>query len=255
MYNNAPIGVFDSGVGGVSVLKELYSLMPNEDFIYFGDSKNAPYGTKTTEQIKELTIKNTKYLKDKGVKAVVIACNTATSVGVKAVRELFDVPIIGIEPALKPAVLFKKNPVVLVMATPLTLKEDKFLSQRKFYENDAKIHTVACPELVEFAEKGILSSEELTDCIKGYFDRFKDIKFDAVVLGCTHYPFFKPVIREVLGEGVEIFDGGKGTALYTMTRLKDENLLAEGNKKGKVFFENSADDLSLISLSEKLFNI
>ena len=152
MADNSPIGVFDSGVGGISVLKELVSLMPNENFIYFGDSKNAPYGTKSFDEIEKLTVENAKYLKNKGCKAIVIACNTATSAGGKAVREMLDIPVIGIEPALKPAALMCEHPKVAVMATPLTLKLEKFANLMEKFDDNAVIYTVECPEIVGFVE-------------------------------------------------------------------------------------------------------
>ena len=135
-----PIGVFDSGVGGISVLRELMALMPNENYIFFGDSANAPYGTKTLDEVVKLTCKDAAYLYEQGVKAIVVACNTATSAGVKILRERYtDIPVIGIEPALKPAVLSAKHPTVLVMATPMTLREEKFQNLMHRYEQDAEI--------------------------------------------------------------------------------------------------------------------
>ncbi len=247
---NSPIGVFDSGVGGISVLNELVRLMPNENFIYFGDSENAPYGTKSLEEIKELTVNNAKFLVENGVKAIVIACNTATSAGAKKVREMFDIPVIGIEPALKPAALMSENPKIAVMATPLTLKLEKFANLMEKFDDNAVIYTIECPEIVGFVEKGILDGVEIENCIRKYFEPFKDVKLDGVVLGCTHYPFVKEVIRKVVGENVKLFDGGEGTAKELLRQLKEKNLLSERNQKGNVKFLNSSGNTEI---EEKLF--
>ena len=250
MADNSPIGVFDSGVGGISVLKELVSLMPNENFIYFGDSKNAPYGTKSFDEIEKLTVENAKYLKNKGCKAIVIACNTETSAGGKAVREMLDIPVIGIEPALKPAALMCEHPKVAVMATPLTLKLEKFANLMEKFDDNAVIYTVECPEIVGFVEKGILQGAEIENCIRKYFEPLKGVKLDGIVLGCTHYPFVKNVIKKVVGEDVKLFDGGKGTAKELLRRLNEKNLLSDRKEKGKVEFVNSSGNTEI---EQKLF--
>ena len=219
-----PIGVFDSGVGGISVLRELMALMPNENYIFFGDSANAPYGTKTLDEVVKLTCKDAAYLYEQGVKAIVVACNTATSAGVKILRERYtDIPVIGIEPALKPAVLSAKHPTVLVMATPMTLREEKFQNLMHRYEQDAEIIPLPCPGLVEFIERGELESEELEHFLRKLFAPYK--KADAVVLGCTHYPFAKKMIGKILGEEVLLFDGGAGTARETKRKLEEFELV------------------------------
>lgn len=240
MADNSPIGVFDSGVGGISVLKELVKIMPEENYIYFGDSANAPYGTKSLEEIKELTVKNAELLKDKGVKAIVIACNTATSAGAKAVREMLDIPVVGIEPALKPAALMCKNPKIAVMATPLTLKLEKFANLMDKFDEEAEIYPIECPDIVKFVEKGICEGNEIEKCIEKYFEKVKHINLDAIVLGCTHYPFVKSVIRKVVGENVKLFDGGEGTAKELLRRLTEKNLLSDRIQKGNVEFINSS---------------
>ena len=248
-----PIGVFDSGVGGISVLRELVALMPNENFIYFGDSANAPYGTKSLEQVVELVCADADYLYRKGVKALVVACNTATSAAIGVLRETYqDIPVIGIEPALKPAVLSKEHPVVLVMATPMTVREKKFQNLMLRFETEAEIIPLPCPGLMEFVERGELEGEALEHYLRELFAPFK--KVDAVVLGCTHYPFVKKMIQKVLGKQALLFDGGAGTARETKRQLENRQLLNLSEEKGQIVFENSANKEELLTLCEVLLN-
>ena len=239
--NDLPIAVFDSGIGGVSVLKELVSTLPNENFIYFGDTANAPYGVKGADEVRALTFSVYERLKSEGIKAFVIACNTATSVAVAALRERYpDDIIIGVEPALKPAVKVKECPTVAVLATPLTLKEEKFANLLLKFGSDAYVIPFACPGLVEFVERGEIEGEELHGFLSELLAPLKREKLDAVVLGCTHYPFVKKEISSILGENVEIFDGSLGTALNTRRRLEENGLLNDASDKGSVAFIDSS---------------
>ncbi len=248
-----PIGVFDSGLGGISVLRELVAFLPNENYLYLGDSKHAPYGTKSLQEVQELTCNNIEYLIGKGAKAIVVACNTATSAAIQILREHHkDMPIIGIEPALKPAVLQKEHPNVLVMATPMTLREEKFHALMKRYENQAEIISLPCPGLVEFVERGELEGEALEAYFKELFAPFADKKIDSAVLGCTHYPLVKNVIQKMLGDSVTLFDGGEGTAHETYRRLKEKNLLNTTSQKGTVIFENTEGTEQKTALAKQL---
>ncbi len=251
MSDIRPIGVMDSGVGGISVLKELYAIMPHENYIYFGDSKNAPYGSKTPEEVKRLVKKNVEYLAAKKIKTLVVACNTATSVAVEELRAQYAMPIIGVEPALKPAVLYKENAVVAVMATPITLSECKFKQLTEHYSDRAKIIPVACDKLATYVERGILSGEELENYIASLFENTG--KLDAVVLGCTHYPFVVGTIKKILGPCVEIFDGGEGTARETKRRLEEINALKTDGVAGKITFLNSLESKKEQAFCEMLF--
>ncbi len=236
-----PIGVFDSGMGGISVLKELVAFMPGEDFLYFGDSKNAPYGIKTLEEVQELTCRNAEYLMERGAKAIVVACNTATSAAIGILRKKYpDRILIGIEPALKPAVLAKEKPKVLVMATPMTLREGKFKNLMARYEKDAKVYSLPCPELVRYVERGILEGPELEAYLEPLLRPYTEEKVDCVVLGCTHFPLVKSTIQKLLGSHVMLFDGGEGTAHETYRRLEEKNLLNPRRSGGRVMLENSA---------------
>lgn len=248
----SPIAVFDSGVGGISVLKRLWQLMPNEDYIYFGDSKNAPYGVKRTTEIRDLTIQNSEKLLSRGAKALVIACNTATSAAAEILRERHPgFPIIGLEPALKPAALSGGHPTVVVMATELTLREKKFAALVERFENDAKIIGLPAPGIVELVESGRADSEEMDEYLKKLFLPFEKDKPDCVVLGCTHFPFAKKAIIRCLGEGVRLYDGAEGAARYAKKLLLEGSLLEDENKKGSILFENS--DEAHVALSKRLF--
>lgn len=248
-----PIGVFDSGVGGISVLRELVKQMPEENFIYFGDSKNAPYGTKTLKEVQYLTGEDAKYLINQGVKALVVACNTATSAAIKILRkEYADMPIIGIEPALKPAVMALEHPRVLVLATPMTLKEEKFMQLLEEHKTEAQIIPLACPGLVEFVERGELSSSELENYLIELFAEYTNHPVDCVVLGCTHYPFVKEMIQKVLGNRVQLFDGGAGTARETHRRLMEQGIENPSHQSGRVLFQNSLPTEEMMALCESL---
>ncbi len=248
-----PIGVLDSGVGGLSVLKELIRLMPNENFIYFGDSANAPYGTKTMEQVCKIVFQNTEKLLSVGIKALVIACNTATGAAAKALRETYpELPIIGIEPAIKPAMQDKPNPTVVVMATPLTLHQEKFKLLMSRFTDEANIIPLPCAGLMEIIESGDTSGTRLETYLDGLFSHVDKDKVDCVVLGCTHYPHVKNEIVKALGGGVHVFDGGEGTAKETRRRLKEKNLLNPSDKKGFVSFIYTDGGKEKIELSERL---
>lgn len=250
-----PIAVFDSGIGGVSVLRELVNTMPHENFIYYGDTANAPYGVKSADEVRALTFSVYEKLKERGIKAFVIACNTATSVAVASLREKYPEDIIiGIEPALKPAVNFREHPTVAVLATPLTLREEKFALLLERFEKDARVIPFACPGLVEFVERGEVSGENLHNFLNDLLAPLKQENLDAVVLGCTHYPFVKKEFSAILGDDIMIFDGSFGTALNTCRRICTASLLNDSNEKGRVIFidssypnEENASDSTLVN--------
>ncbi len=255
-YNQQPIAVFDSGVGGISVLREMVKLMPNENFMYYGDSKNAPYGTKSVEEVRRLTIAHTQDFLKQGAKAVAIACNTATSAAVRVLREMYpQLPLVGIEPALKPAVLHKERGRILVMATPMTIREEKFQHLLSQYEDRAIIYQLPCPGFMEFVENGKLDSPELNAYLTEILEPYQEGKIDAVVLGCTHYPFAIHTIQKILGEQVEIFDGGYGTAKELMRRMEVAGVRnLDNNYIGNVTFYNSDMSQEKLELCHKLLN-
>ena len=250
---NRPIGFFDSGVGGLSVLKEAIKIMPNEDYIYFGDSKNAPYGIKSVEEVRELTFKAVEFLLSKGVKGIAIACNTATSAAVADLRKVYpDLPLVGIEPALKPAVGLNNEGDILIMATPMTLKEEKFKRLMERYKDRASIIPVPCPGLMEFIEVGKFEGEEVEGYLLDKINTYRKDKIAAIVLGCTHYPFIKETLENIIGKDIEIIDGGLGTAKELRRRLNEKNLLTESDNKGKIEIINSSNKDEMIDLSYRL---
>lgn len=263
-----PIAVFDSGVGGISVLRELVRVMPKEKFYFYGDSANAPYGTKSKYEVLQLTRDHVEKFVDRGAKGVCIACNTATSAAVRQLRlEYPELPIVGIEPALKPAVSFMDHPKVLVMATPMTIREEKFQDLMKKYGEEAEVYPLACPGLMEFVEAGKADTDEvqefLNDLLKDYAPGGKYGPMDAVVTGCTHYPFVADQIEIALGGGTRVFDGANGTAREMRRRLFAADLLLPEERHpgplsddqilSRVKFENSAKDRDAkIELCKKL---
>lgn len=256
MMADRPIGVMDSGMGGISVLRELVALMPNEDFVFYGDSANAPYGSKTTEEIYRLTENVVEKLIERNVKAVVIACNTASSAAGARLRAKYpELPIIAIEPALKPAVIACPGGRVLVLATEATLREKKFAGLMDTWKDRANIIKLPLPGLPEFVERGELDSPDLRSFLKGYFDTVGPDPIDGVVLGCTHYPFVRKVIGELLGSQVRIFDGAAGTARQLRRRLYSRRWLQPEDRVGNITWLNSSSDSEMLLLSEKLFGM
>jgi glutamate racemase len=238
------------------VLRELTRIMPQEDFIYFGDSKNAPYGTKELAEVRRLTVTCASSLFAEGAKGLVVACNTATSAAVRVLREMYpDIPIVGIEPAVRPASLFMEHPRVLVMATPMTIREEKFHNLMAGYEDKADIIPLACPGLMDFIERGDLDGEDLHRYLEDLLYSYSGNRVDAAVLGCTHYPFARKQIQQVLGDRVRIFDGGEGTAREMRRRITEAGLLREEDHSGSVDFRNSLDDEKKLALCRYLYEI
>ena len=243
--NNKPIGFLDSGVGGLSVMKEAIKIMPNENYIYFGDSKNAPYGVKSTKEIRDLTFKAVEFLISKGIKGLVVACNTATSAAVRELRTVYpDMP----------AVELGRDGKILIMATPMTIKQDKFKLLLDKYKDKAEIVPIPCAGLMEFIESGVLDGIELEYYLKEKLSDYSSENVSSVVLGCTHYPFVKDSISKILGKNVEVIDGGEGTAREIKRRLAEKNLLNTNTTKGKIEIYNSLREDKIIDLSWKLLS-
>ena len=229
-----PIGVFDSGVGGISALRAMIRALPQEYFIYYGDTANAPYGTKSTEEVLACVHRVTERLTEQNIKALVIACNTATGAAAAVLRREMTIPVIGMEPALKPASEIRKDGEVLVLATPLTLHQEKFNSLMEKYGEGAL--RVPCTGLMELVEQENWQGAE--DYLKEVFARYDLKKVDAVVLGCTHYVFLKDRIRSMLPEHIAITEGSEGTARQLKRVLARNRLLKEGGE-GRVELQTS----------------
>ncbi len=246
------IAVFDSGVGGISVLRHLCRYLPGERFLYFGDSANAPYGSRTTEEVRQLTLAAAEKLTTEyPVKALVIACNTATSAAVKQVRAAYpDLIVIGIEPALKLAADHFPGGRVGVMATEVTLREEKFDTLLHRFEENCAITRIPAPGLVQLVEQGKVDDADTEALLRQVLAPYVG-KLDALVLGCTHYPFAAAAISRVLGEQVILLDGGDGTARETKRRLEAADLLEKG--PGEVKILNSSPDPRMVRLSYDRF--
>lgn len=248
-----PIGFIDSGVGGISVLKKAVRLLPHENFIYYGDSLNAPYGSKPLETIRALTFAAVDHLLARQVKAIVIACNTATSAAVHIVRERYpDLPVLGIEPALKPAVEHTNKGSIVVMATETTLKERKFAHLMDRVARDRHVIKMSCPGLVELIEDGKANSPETLDYLKAKFRPLPMDELEAVVLGCTHYPFIRCALRNVIGPGPLIMDGADGISRHLEQVLRSWDLLSPRRSYGEILMINTSGDDDLLRLSMDL---
>lgn len=268
MTSTAPIGVFDSGLGGISVVRQIVQDMPHERVLYFGDSANAPYGTKTPQEVRRLSFDIMERFMSQGVKAVVIACNTATSAAVNALRDHYDIPIIGMEPALKVAcdrgdtaagdgtASARHMPQhVIVAATPLTLREHKFAALMDRFKANNMISPQPCPDLVEIVESGRLCDHDLVmRTLHRYFDGYDLPSIDSVVLGCTHFVFYRNYFRELLPSTTAIIDGNRGTVRHLGMVLESLGKLAPEEMDGGVEIANSDSGERIAALSRELLH-
>lgn len=239
MKNN-PIGIFDSGVGGTSIWKEIQKLLPNEDIIYLADSKNAPYGEKSAAEILEFSIKNTEYLLAQDCKLIVVACNTATTNAIDHLRKSYRIPIIGIEPAIKPAALQSKSKTVGILATRGTLSSHLFHSTAEIHAQGIKIIEREGVGLVPLVEQGKIDSKETRNLLETYLRPMLDEGIDYLVLGCTHYPYLVPILKELLPDSVQIIDSGEAVARQTKAIMINRDLINDSKVIGRyTFFSNS----------------
>lgn len=223
-----PIGIFDSGLGGLSVFKEIATLMPKERTVYLADSKNAPYGNKSAREITDLSIKNTELLLQKGCKTIVVACNTATTNAIAHLRENYRVPFIGIEPAIKPAALTTKSNTIGILATKGTLSSSLFHKTGSRFAAHLKVIEQVGEGLVQLVESGKLTDAETERLLKTYLRPMLDNNVDNLVLGCTHYPFLIPAIKKIVGDKITIIDSGNAVARQTKRVLSEHQLLHLG---------------------------
>lgn len=240
MINNKPIGLFDSGIGGSSIWAAIHQLMPFESTLYLADSKNAPYGEKSKDEIIALSIKNTNFLLERNAKIIVVACNTATTNAIKELRNLYkDIPFIGIEPAIKPAALHSKTQTIGILATKGTLSSELFNKAVEMYQDTKVIEQIGFG-LVELIESGALNSSETSTLLHTYLDPMVAANIDYLVLGCSHYPYLIPQIKKILPENIKIIDSGQAVARQTQ-KILDEKIgfHSENVKSQTVFYTNS----------------
>ncbi|AZJ33525.1 MULTISPECIES: glutamate racemase [Tenacibaculum] len=244
MITQQPIGIFDSGIGGTSIWKEIHQLLPKENTIYLSDSKNAPYGQKSTQEIVNLSIKNTEFLIDKGAKIIVVACNTATTNAIEYLRANYKIPFIGIEPAIKPASLQTQTGTIGILATKGTLNSALFEKTTSSLNDQINIIEQVGEGLVELIENGNIYSNKMTLLLKKYLTPMLDKKCDYIVLGCTHYPYLLPQIQKITGENVKIIDSGEAVARQVKNVLLQQNLLNNSNEVTEnTFYINKEADV------------
>lgn len=228
-----PVGFFDSGFGGLTVLSEVSKKLPNENYIYFADTLNAPYGTKSVSMVKKLVFRAAHILAEEKIKLLVIACNTATGAAISDLRRMYDFPIIGMEPAVKPAVLESHGKRVLVAATPLTLKEKKFKDLLAKVDKNQIADLISFPELVEYAEKMNFDEAEILPYLETMFAAVDLNEYGSLVLGCTHYLYYRSMFKQLMPQGVKIIDSTEGTIKRIKSIISEKNI-ASGRKTGSI---------------------
>ena len=236
-----PIGIFDSGVGGLTIYKEIHKLLPHENIIYLADSKNAPYGEKTKQEIIDISVKNTEFLLSKGCKIIVVACNTASTNAVQYLRSHYKVPFIRVQPAIKPAALNSKTKIVGILATKGTLKSDLLLETSQRFAQGVDVVEQIGEGLVSLIEKGEMHSTEMDDLLKSHIQPMLIKKIDYLVLGCTHYPFLTPQIESLVGDKVKVLDSGEAIARQTKVILEQENMINKDHSVISRFFYTNKD--------------
>jgi glutamate racemase len=233
------IGIFDSGIGGITVLHEATKLLPKEDYIYYADTMNVPYGVKPKNVVKKYILDAAEFMFKHEVKAIVIACNTATSIAIEELRRIYNIPIIGMEPAVKPAVeiSISLNKRVLVTATPLTIKEEKLKNLITRLDNESIVDLLALPKLVDFAEKLQFEGKEIVDYLTQVLSSYELEQYGTIVLGCTHFPYFKNTFKKIVPRGIDIIDGNAGTVKNLKKII--EGIKDEENSKGTITYFKS----------------
>ena len=251
MNKNRPIGIFDSGVGGSSIWQEIHQLMPYENTVYLADSKNAPYGNKTQDEIVSLSKKNTEVLIEMGCKIIVVACNTATTNAIDVLRTSYNIPIIGIEPAIKPAALQTKHKSIGILATKGTLSSALFHKTTKEFAKEISVVEIIGEGLVPLIENDELDSNEIKALLKKYTTPMVAANIDYLVLGCSHYPYLIPQLREMLPEHVSIIDSGQAGAKQAQHGLQQKKLLTDNKNQPTLQFFTNTSTTTLKSLLKK----
>jgi glutamate racemase len=237
MTNNQPIGIFDSGIGGTSIWKEIHQLLPNEQIIYLADSKNAPYGLKSKSEIVALSMKNVDFLLAMNCKLIVVACNTATTNAIRELREKYTIPIIGIEPAIKPAATHSKTQTIGILATKGTLNSELFNKTLEQFHYTKIIEQVG-HGLVQLIENGAIDSQEMSELLQCYLNPMIEANIDYLVLGCSHYPYLIPQIKKILPPHIHIIDSGEAVAKQTRNILRDKVGFSDLESVKPLFYTN-----------------
>ncbi len=238
MHNNFPIGIFDSGIGGTSIWAAIHHLIPEERTIYLADSKNAPYGQKSKEEIIALCFKNTDLLLSMGCKLIVVACNTATTNAIQELRTKYAIPFIGIEPAIKPAATNSRTQTIGILATQGTLNSELFNKTTEKFQ-DTKIIEQVGHGIVQLIENGKIDSPEMTQLLQSYLLPMIEANIDYLVLGCSHYPYLIPQIKKILPENIHIIDSGEAVAKQTKNILSEKVGFSAAKKSEPVFYTNT----------------
>ncbi len=254
MTNNNPIGLFDSGIGGSSIWKEIHQLLPNENTIYLADSKNAPYGQKTKEEIIHLSCKNTEFLLEQNCKLIVVACNTATTNAIKELRAKYKVPFIGIEPAIKPAALHSKTQKIGILATKGTLNSELFYKNVEQFQDIQIIEQIGYG-LVELIENGQINSKEMNELLQKYLSPMVQSNIDYLVLGCSHYPYLIPQIKKILPQNITIIDSGEAVAIQTKKILQETVGFRENSSPSNSIFYTNTNPIVLSEILENKYPI
>jgi glutamate racemase len=254
MSSSGPIGIFDSGVGGLTILNKIHLELPNENIIYIADSAHLPYGTKQAGYVVDRSVKITEFLLNQGAKAIVVACNTATAAAVSTLRALHTIPIIGIEPGLKPAIESTQTGVVGVLATNGTLGSAKFADLVDRFAGNIEVIIQPCPGFVSLVEEDKLSGDEAFALVESYIEPLKKRFLDTLVLGCTHFPFLTPIIQDVAGPDVRIIDTSRAIAQQLRHRLQEENLTTKSTEAGNISFWTSGEVDQLTTVMGRLWN-
>lgn len=252
-----PIGFFDSGLGGVSVLRSARKLLPKENYVYFGDNQNAPYGDRTESVITQYTLASAHTLLNQGVKALVIACNTATATCIRRIRDELDIPVVSVEPAIKPACMTAGNGKILMMATLATTRLERYLALQSRMPDPKRILNVPCPGLVDRIESGVFAPDAFDDLFEQYLAPYRGMEIDGIVLGCTHYVFIRDAVARYAKRNfsgpVRLYDGNDATALH-LKHVLESGALLNGSGTGDVRFLTSGDPAVFTPLFSTLLN-
>lgn len=255
MNNSEPIGLFDSGIGGTSIWKEIHQILPNENTIYLADSKYAPYGKRSKQEIVSLCCKNVDFLLEQNCKIIVVACNTATTNAIKELREKYSIPIIGIEPAIKTAANLTVTQTIGILATKGTLSSDLFSKQLESFSNVEIMEQVGYG-LVELIESGEINSLEMYTLLSSYLQPMIAADMDYLVLGCSHYPYLIPIIKKIIPKNIQIIDSGQAVAKQTKAILEKHNLVnTSHNLSSQIFYTNTKSDVlkNILGFSDDVF--